>query len=109
MSRERVRGLLEQVANGTLDVTLALEALALEPAESLPFATIDHHRGLRQGFPEVIYGAGKTAAQICEIARRIAERGDAVLVTRIDPAAATRLQSMFPAIEVNEIGRTAYL
>jgi pyridinium-3,5-biscarboxylic acid mononucleotide synthase len=109
MSRERVRGLLEQVANGTLDVTLALDVLALEPAETLAFATIDHHRALRQGFPEVIYGAGKTPAQVCEIARSIAERGDAVLVTRIDPEASSRLKSIFPAVELNELGRTAYL
>ena len=43
----------------------------MEPIESLGFATIDHHRALRQGFPEVMYGAGKTPEQICEIALRI--------------------------------------
>ena len=76
MRRERVRDLLQQVADGSLDAAAALDALAFEPAESLGFATIDHHRALRQGFPEVVYGAGKTPAQIVEIATRIAARGD---------------------------------
>ena len=67
MRREHVRDLLQQVANGSLDVGHALDSLAFEPAEPLAFATIDHHRTLRQGFPEVIYGAGKTPDQICEI------------------------------------------
>src|SRR5215208_7921488 len=101
MRREHVRDLLQQVANGALDVPQALDAIAFEPIESLPFATIDHHRALRQGFPEVIYGAGKTADQVCDIAGRIAARGDAVLVTRIAPEAATRLRELFPSIELN--------
>jgi len=75
MRRERARDLLERVASGELAAEDALEALALEPVESLGFATIDHHRALRQGFPEVIYGAGKTPAQVTEIASHIAARG----------------------------------
>ena len=83
MKRERVRDLLTQVANGSLDVPQALTALSFEPAESLDFATIDHHRSLRQGFPEVVYGAGKTPAQIVDISKRIVERGTPLLVTRL--------------------------
>jgi pyridinium-3,5-biscarboxylic acid mononucleotide synthase len=108
MRRERVRDVLHQVADGALDVTQALDALSFEPAESLAFATIDHHRGLRQGFPEVLYGAGKSADQICEIAAKIADRGDSVLVTRIAPDAADRLQSSLDGVEVNTAARTAY-
>ena len=81
MRREHARDLLERVASGELTANDALEALALEPVESLGFATIDHHRALRQGFPEVIYGAGKTPQQIAEIAGHIAARGAGVLVT----------------------------
>ena len=103
MRREHVRDLLTQVADGTLDVSRALDALALEPTESLGFATIDHHRALRQGFPEVVYGAGKTPDQICEIARRIVARGDGVLVTRVAEDAAHRLASSMPNVEVNEL------
>ena len=108
MRRERVRDVLHQVADGALDVPQALDALSFEPAESLGFATIDHHRGLRQGFPEVIYGAGKSAEQICDIAARIADRGDSVLVTRIAPDAADRLQSSLDGVELNPVARTAY-
>ena len=109
MRREHVRDLLQQVANGSLDVGRALDSLAFEPVEPLAFATIDHHRTLRQGFPEVIYGAGKTPSQICEIAARIAERGDAVLVTRIAPDACDALVATLPGVEVNVVARTAYL
>lgn len=108
MRRERVRDLLGQVADGSLDVTHALNALAFEPAETLPFATIDHHRALRQGFPEVVYGAGKTPDQIAEIAARIAARGDALLVTRIAPEAAAVLRETLPDVEINAMARTAY-
>lgn len=108
MTREHVRDLLQRVADGALDVNQALGSLAREPLESLAFATIDHQRALRQGFPEVIYGAGKTAEQICEIATRIAARGDAVLVTRITSDAARQLQATLDAVRVNDVGRTAY-
>jgi NCAIR mutase (PurE)-related protein len=109
MKREHVRDLLQQVANGSLEVGSALAALAFEPAESLSFATIDHHRALRQGFPEVIYGAGKTPEQICAIAAQIAAQGDGVLVTRISPDAAESLRVAFPGMEINLVARTAYL
>lgn len=109
MRRERVRELLEQVAGGSLDVSQALAALSFEPVESLGFATIDHHRALRNGHPEVIYGAGKTAEQICAIASHIAARGDGVLVTRLPAAAVEPLTVAFPRIEIDELARTAYL
>lgn len=109
MRRDHVRDLLNRVADGSLDVSKAIDALAFEPAESLGFATIDHHRALRQGFPEVIYGAGKTPEQIRDIAVRIAARGESVLVTRISPDAAEMLSASLPNVNVNELGRTAYL
>ena len=108
MRRERVRDVLHQVADGALDVSQALDALSFEPVESLGFATIDHHRALRQGFPEVIYGAGKSADQICEIASRIADRGDGVLVTRIALDAAEQLSATLDGVELNAVAHTAY-
>jgi pyridinium-3,5-biscarboxylic acid mononucleotide synthase len=108
MRRERVREVLHQVADGALDVSQALDALSFEPAESLGFATIDHHRALRQGFPEVIYGAGKSADQICDIASRIAGRGDGVLVTRIASDAAELLHASLDGVELNATARTAF-
>jgi NCAIR mutase (PurE)-related protein len=109
MRRERVRDLLAQVAAGSLAVDRALESLSLEPSESLGFATIDHHRALRQGYPEVVYGGGKTPDQIIAIAQRIAERGDGVLITRLDADAVERLQAAIPGIEHNALARTALL
>ena len=108
MIPERIRHLLAQVADGSLAVDAALERLALDPIESLPFASIDHHRALRQGFPEVVFGAGKTPEQVAEIAQRIAVRGDGVLVTRLAPDAGELLSRRLPGIELNDVARTAY-
>lgn len=106
MIRKRVRALLERVASGELAPEVALGELAQPPTESLDFATIDHHRGLRQGFPEVVFGGGKTPAQIVEIAARISVQGR-VLVTRADPAALSALRSRWPSARINEVARTA--
>lgn len=109
MRRERVRDLLARVADGSLAVDGALDTLAAEPTESLGFATIDHHRALRQGFPEVVYGGGKTVEQLVAIASRIAERGDGVLVTRVAADAVRPLTSALPGIEHNTLAATAFL
>ena len=109
MTRESVRNLLTRVADGTLSPEVALNDLAREPFESLDFATIDHHRALRQGFPEVIYGGGKTSGQIVAIAERIAERHGAFLATRLSDEAMAALTSRFENVEINALGRTAHL
>ena len=109
MSRERVRSLLEQVADGSVTPEHAMQDLAREPFESLDFATIDHHRELRQGFPEVIYGAGKTPGQILAIAERLVERAGGFLATRLSDEAMATLASRWAALDVNALGRTAYL
>lgn len=109
MTRERVRNLLAQVADGTVSLEYALQHLAQEPFESLDFATIDHHRALRQGFPEVIFGGGKTSGQIVGIAEKIAERHGAFLATRLSDEALAALAPRFPGIEINVLGRTAHL
>jgi len=109
MTRERVRSLLTRVADGTVSPDHALDDLAKEPLESLDFATIDHHRALRQGFPEVIYGEGKTAEQIVQIAERLAERHDGFLATRLSEESSARLASRFEGIEINKLARTAHL
>ena len=108
MRREQVAELLQQVARGELDVPRALARLSLPDLESLPFATIDHHRALRQGYPEVIFGSGKTPEQIVAIAERLAEHGDGFLATRVEPAARAALLERFSDVEINELGRTAY-
>ena len=109
MRRERVRDLLGRVADGSVPVDDALASLAQEPAESLGFATIDHHRALRQGFPEVIYGAGKSTEQLVAIAQRIAERGDGVLATRVADDAVPGLLAALPGAQHNALARTVML
>src|SRR3954470_14739075 len=101
MRRERVRDLLAGVADGSVEVERALDQLSFEPVETLGFASIDHHRALRQGFPEVVYGAGKTPQQVLEISLRIAERGDGLLVTRLDTDAADLLERNITGVELN--------
>jgi NCAIR mutase (PurE)-related protein len=107
--RERVRDLLGKVADGTLPVADALERLSHAPVEELDFATIDHNRALRQGYPEVIYCPGKTLDQVVAIAERIAERGDGFLATRADAEVRAALGARFPAANLNDLGRTVWL
>jgi NCAIR mutase (PurE)-related protein len=90
MNLPTVRELLEGVRNGSVDLGEAerrlLAFLRELPFENLGFAQVDHHRPLRQGFPEVILGVGKTPAQISAIAERIVRRGHSLLVTRTSEA-----------------------
>lgn len=86
MNPSAVRRILEQVAEQEVSVDQACALLAQAPFEDLGFAKVDHHRALRQGVPEVIYGEDKTAAQIARIARSLLSGGvGLVLATRIGP------------------------
>lgn len=109
MMRARVRDMLARVADGTLSIEQAVQVLAVDPLESLGHTTVDHHRSLRQGYPEVIFGQGKTTAQIIEVAQHIAARGDGVLATRLSDEAAAALQQAIPGVVLNASARTAYL
>lgn len=82
MTRDHLRKLLHDFKRGAIEDKDFLEALSLAPYESLGFATIDHHRALRQGFPEVIFCQGKTPRQVAAIAERIARQGHPLLATR---------------------------
>jgi NCAIR mutase (PurE)-related protein len=90
-SNKQLQQLLEEVARGELDVETArdrlVETLRARPFEDLGFARVDHHRAVRQGFPEVVLGLGKTPAQIGSIAAEIVRRGSTLLVTRASEAA----------------------
>jgi hypothetical protein len=82
MNPDKIRELLESVASGTTSPEEASERLRFLPFEDIGFAKIDHHRHLRRGFPEVIFGLGKTPSQIGAIATRLIEQGQNVLVTK---------------------------
>lgn len=75
------------------------------PYENLGFAKIDHHRSLRDGFPEVVLGEGKTPEQIAAIAERLAERNDRVLVTRATPEAYAAVRAALPDARYHETAR----
>ncbi len=91
MNRPELQRLLEQVSRGEVDAEVAqvrlIEALRARPFEDLGFARVDHHRAIRQGFPEVVLGLGKTPAQIAAIAAEIVRHGSTLLVTRATEAA----------------------
>jgi NCAIR mutase (PurE)-related protein len=92
MEQRELRQMLEGVKNGDVDVEEAVKALKMAPFEDLGYAKIDHHRAIRQGAAEVIYGAGKTPEQIVGIARVMRERGQRrILITRMSTEAAAVL------------------
>jgi pyridinium-3,5-biscarboxylic acid mononucleotide synthase len=100
MTLPPLRDVLDRVADGTLPAEEAehrlLSYLRDLPFEDLGFARVDHHRALRQGFPEVVFGSGKTPAQIAAIASRIVARGHSLLVTRTDEAAYAAVAAALP-------------
>src|SRR5688572_8878402 len=99
MDKQQLQKLLEDVRGGSVDIDNAMERLRHLPFEDLGFAKVDHHRALRCGMPEVVFGKGKTATQIVEIASRLLERAQNVLVTRAEPDAAEALKSRYPEAE----------
>jgi NCAIR mutase (PurE)-related protein len=109
VEREALRSLLEQVRRGELDAEAALDRLAHLPFVDTPSARVDTHRALRHGLPEVVFGQGKTAEQIVEIAAALRAAGQPVLVTRIDAAAAPALLRALPQGEYDEGGRLFWL
>jgi pyridinium-3,5-biscarboxylic acid mononucleotide synthase len=99
-SNKQLQDLLDQVAAGTLAPAEArerlIDVLRAQPYEDLGFARVDHHRSVRQGFPEVILGLGKTPAQIAAIAAEIVKRGSTLLVTRATHAAYEAVRAAVP-------------
>ena len=110
MNRLQLREILDQVKTGDLTPEAAqariLQFLRHAPFEDLGFARVDHHRSIRQGFPEVVFGQGKTAPQIAAISERIVAAGHNLLVTRTSVEAYEAVRSVVPAAVFNELGRT---
>ncbi len=96
MGPDKIRELLEQVQSGALGVDEAVEGLKHFPYENLGFATIDHHRSLRQGTAEVIFCQNKETSEIVEIMKRLHNRHQPVLATRTKPEAFEELKTHFP-------------
>ncbi|MFH1625275.1 MAG: nickel pincer cofactor biosynthesis protein LarB [Pseudomonadota bacterium] len=96
MDVEQLKSLLERVKKGDVGVEEALDSLKTLPFEDIGHATIDHHRHLRLGFPEVIFGEGKSDEDILAIAQRMVEKKDNVLITRVDRKKALTIKKAFP-------------
>jgi pyridinium-3,5-biscarboxylic acid mononucleotide synthase len=113
MNRSQLRDLLEQVQAGGITPEAAhdrlLQVLRQAPFEDLGFARVDHHRHYRQGFPEVVFGPGKTSAQISAIAARIVANGHSLLVTRTDREAHRAVSEQLPDAVYHETARTITL
>ncbi|MBI4374143.1 MAG: nickel pincer cofactor biosynthesis protein LarB [Deltaproteobacteria bacterium] len=96
MNPEKIRQILETVSRGGMTVESALKGLRDLPFEDLGFARLDHHRQLRTGVPEIVFGEKKETGQLLEIVERLWERSDRVLVTRIDEEKGRALVQKFP-------------
>jgi NCAIR mutase (PurE)-related protein len=109
MTAQELQALLEDVRAGktsTADAVRRVQnALSAAPFDDLGFARVDTHRHLRQGFPEVILGTGKTPAQIAAIAARISSHGHSLLVTRASPEAFEAVRAVVPDAEYRDEAR----
>ena len=95
MNKNSLTRLLSQVAKGSLTVDNAVQQLKNISFEDINFAHIDHHRSLRKGFPEVIFGQGKTSKQIIGIIEKMTIHEDIILVTRLEQEKAQKITSTF--------------
>ena len=109
MNRHDLRALLDAVQSGALTPEAAqdrlLQFVRQAPFEDLGFARIDHHRRVRQGFPEVIFGPGKTSDQIAAISARIVAAGHSLLVTRTTEDVYQTVRVKVPDAVFNPIAR----
>lgn len=95
MNPNKLSKILSHVANGSLSVEDAQQQLKHMSFEPIDFAQIDHHRSLRKGFPEVIFGPGKTSEQIIGIMEKMISHEEVILVTRLDKGKAQKIMAVF--------------
>lgn len=109
MTVDQLHLLLSDVREGRVDTAKAAEllstALREQPFQDLGFAKVDHHRPIRQGFPEVILGLGKSPDQVATISKQIVDRGSPLLVTRAEEAAALAVKAVVPEAEYHALAR----
>lgn len=109
MNAESIRQLFEQVRRGKLTPDAAVDRLRHLPFEDLGFAKVDHHRRLRAGMPEVIFGEGKTPSQVAQIFARLAKHGGNVLATHADKKQFAAVKKQIRAVEYRELARAIVL
>jgi hypothetical protein len=96
MNIRKLEDLLKKIKSGKASVDEAMVQLKSLPFEDLGYARIDHHRSLRKGFPEVIWGEGKTSGQILSIMKELKRKGQNILITRLEAKKAKAVQKVFP-------------
>ena len=105
MNKQQLEMLLQQVKNGETSPAKALASLKDFPCGDLGFAKVDHHRNLRQGFPEVIYCPGKTIPQIIKIIEQMTKHKENILATRADSSVYKAVKKRFKQASYNELAR----
>jgi pyridinium-3,5-biscarboxylic acid mononucleotide synthase len=105
VKEDQIRDILQEFKSGALTADAALSRLRVLPFEDLGFANLDHHRSLRQGFPEVVFGEGKTADQIARIIEAMDKHEHNILVTRTTTDHFARVQQIVPEAEFHESAR----
>jgi NCAIR mutase (PurE)-related protein len=105
MTEDQIRKLLEEFKSGVLSADDALHRLRVLPFEDIGLANVDHHRSLRQGFPEVIFGGGKTAEQIVRIVESMYKHEHNILITRTTSAHFERVRQIASEAEFHEGAR----
>ena len=96
MQENEIKELLEKVKTGDRSVDDALKALKDIPYHEMGFANVDHHRALRTGFPEAIFGQGKSAAQISAIMTELLSKGGTIMATRLEAEKAEAVRKDLP-------------
>ncbi len=106
--KSQLKSILDQVQKGQITVDDGVKKLKDFPYQDLGFAKVDHHRELRKGFPEIIYGLGKTEDQIKKIAHAILDKGSNLLITKIEESAYMGLKKNLPQLTYNELAKAAF-
>lgn len=105
MDQDALKTLFEQVRDGSLAIDDAIECCRRLPYEDLGFATIDHHRSMRQGFPECIWGETKSAEQIVTIAKRLIATGEPIIATRVSSEKAAQVRQSISELDYHPLAR----
>ena len=100
MNQDSLKKLLESISKGEISIENALQQLKHLPFEDIGLACIDHHRGLRRGMSEVIFGEGKEAENIIAIMDRLIEQGENILITRLSSEKAKKVQEKYPKASI---------
>lgn len=105
MNKSDIEKLLRDFRDGKVSIETVLRAFQRAPVEEIGFAQVDTHRALRKGFPEVIYGAGKTASQVVEIIEKLIKHNHNVLVTRTTPEQIKAIKRRYKKAVIHSIAR----